>query len=61
MSKSSKNYRWLNTRPDSSKTLIERAKREVPHFSEHIQKFEHQITIKSYAASTVFSYSRGVA
>jgi integrase/recombinase XerD len=61
MSKSSKNYGWLNTRPNSSKTLIERAKREVPHFSEHIQKFEHQITIKSYAASTIFSYSRGVA
>lgn len=61
MSKSTKNYGWLNTREDSAKTLIARAKREVPKFKEHILKFEEQITIKSYAASTVFSYSRGIA
>lgn len=61
MSKATKNYGWLNARPDSAKTLIARAKREVPGFKEHILKFEQQITIKSYAASTVFSYSRGIA
>ena len=61
MSENKENYGWLNTKPNSAKTLIARAKREVPGFAEHIQKFEHQITIKSYAASTVFSYSRGIA
>ena len=61
MSKISKNYGWLNTRPNSSKTLLERAKREVPGFADHIVKFEEQITIKSYSSSTVFSYSRCIA
>jgi site-specific recombinase XerD len=61
MSKISKNYGWLNTRPNSSKTLLERAKREVPGFTDHIRKFEEQITIKSYSSSTVFSYSRCIA
>jgi len=61
MSKSTKNYGWLNTRPNSARTLIERAKREVPRFADHIRKFEHQITIKSYSESTVFSYSRSIA
>ena len=61
MSKAKKNYNWLNIRPNSAKTLIERAKREVPGFAEHVGKFEHQITIKSYSESTVFSYSRSIA
>jgi len=61
MSKAKKNYNWLNSCPNSAKTLIERAKREVPGFAEHIGKFEHQITIKSYSESTVFSYSRSIA
>ena len=61
MSKLSKNYGWLNTRPNSSKTLLERAKRDIPGFSDHIRKFEEQITIKSYSPSTVFSYSRCIA
>src|SRR5690606_15850112 len=61
MSKDKQNYHWLNSRPDSAKTLINRAKLEVPGFGEHIRKFEHQIAIKSYSASTVFSYSRGIA
>jgi integrase/recombinase XerD len=61
MSKSTKNYGWLNTRPNSARTPIERAKREVPDFADHIRKFEHQITIKSYSQSTVFSYSRSIA
>ena len=61
MSKVTKNYGWLNTRSNSAKTLIERAKREVPEFADHILKFEHQITIKSYSDSTVFSYSRAIA
>ena len=49
-----KKYAWLNPRKNSAKMLIEKAKREVLHFAEHIRKFEHQITIKSYAESTVF-------
>lgn len=61
MSKIRKNYGWLNTRPNSAKTLIEKAKREVPGFTDHIGKFEEQITLKSYAESTIFSYSRGIA
>lgn len=61
MSKITKKYGWLNTKEDSSKTLIARAKREIPKFKEHILKFEEQITIKSYSKSTVFSYSRGIA
>jgi hypothetical protein len=61
MSKNKENYGWLNTKSNSAKTLIERVKREVPDFADHIKKFEHQITIKSYASSTVFSYSRGIA
>lgn len=61
MSKNKENYGWLNTKSNSAKNLIERAKREVPDFADHIKKFEHQITIKSYAPSTVFSYSRGIA
>jgi hypothetical protein len=40
---------------------MERAKREIPGFKEHIRKFEEQINIKSYAPSTVFSYSRCIA
>jgi len=56
-----KKYGWLNPRVNSAKTLIEKAKREIPHFREHIRKFEHQIELKSYAESTIFSYSRGVA
>lgn len=61
MSKSSKNYLWLNTNPNSAKTLIERAKREVPGFTEHYQKFEQHTTLGGYAASTIFNYSRAVA
>ena len=61
MRKSNKNYQWLNRRPNSAKTLIEKAKLEVPKFKEHIERFEHQITIKSYSESTVFSYSRAIA
>jgi hypothetical protein len=49
MSKLTKNYGWLNTRLNSAKTLMERAKREIPGFKEHIRKFEEQINIKSYA------------
>ena len=61
MSKANKNYGWLNTKSNSAKTLITRAKSEVPGFADHIRKFEHQITIKSYSESTVFSYSRAIA
>ena len=61
MSKIQKNYGWLNTRSNSAKTLLARAKQEVPGFADHIGKFEEQITIKSYSESTVFSYSRSIA
>jgi site-specific recombinase XerD len=52
---------WLNTKPNSAKTLIERAKREVPDFSSHYAKFEEQMTIGGYSSSTLFNYSRAVA
>lgn len=61
MSKTTKNYPWLTNKPNSAKTLIERAKREVPGFKEHYRKFEQQTTIGGYAPSTIFSYSRAVA
>jgi site-specific recombinase XerD len=61
MSKNSKNYPWLNTRPNSAKTLLEKAKREVPGFREHFAKFEQQVTIGGYSSSTLFNYSRAVA
>jgi len=51
----------LNTRPNSAKTLIERAKVEVPGFIEHYVKFEEQMTIGGYSNSTLFNYSRAVA
>lgn len=61
MSKNTKKYAWLNSKPNSAKTLIERAKREVPDFKEHYQKFEEQMTIGGYSSSTLFNYSRAVA
>lgn len=61
MSKLKKNYPWLNNKPNSAKTIVERAKREVPGFSEHYARFEQQTTIGGYAASTIFNYSRAVA
>jgi integrase/recombinase XerD len=45
----------------SAKTLIERAKQEVPGFTSHYAKFEEQMTIGGYSQSTLFSYSRAVA
>ncbi|MFC1733810.1 tyrosine-type recombinase/integrase [candidate division KSB1 bacterium] len=60
MSKNNKNYPWLNKRPNSSKTIIERAKREVPCFKEHCKKFEEQMVIGGYSSSTLFNYSRAV-
>lgn len=61
MSKSIKNYPWLNNKPNSATTLLEKAKREVPGFAEHFAKFEQQVTIGGYSASTLFNYSRAVA
>ncbi len=61
MSKIHKNYGWLNMRPNSARTIIEKAICEVPEFDRHIGKFAEQIAFKSYAKSTVFSYSRGIA
>jgi len=48
-------------RVNSAKTLVERAKREVPGFKAHYAKFEEQTLINGYAPSTVFNYSRAVA
>jgi site-specific recombinase XerD len=61
MSKVQKNYAWLRNKTNSAKTAIARAEREVPHFSEHMAKFDEQVTLKSYSESTVFSYSRAIA
>jgi len=61
MSKDKINYAWLQTKGNSATTLVEKAIQEVPKFSEHYIKFDHQITIKSYSKSTVFSYSRAIA
>lgn len=61
MSKVQKNYSWLRTKTNSAKTAIAQAEREVPHFSEHMTKFNEQVTLKSYAEATVFSYSRAIA
>jgi hypothetical protein len=61
MSKSSKKNGWLNTKPNSTKTIVERAKREVPGFLDHYSKFEEQMTIGGYSSSTLFNYSRAVA
>jgi site-specific recombinase XerD len=46
---------------DSPKTLIARAKREVPYFKDHFAKFEQQMVIGGYSSSTLFNYSRAVA
>jgi len=44
-----------------AKTIVERAKREVPGFTEHYAKFEQQTVIGGYSTSTIFNYSRAVA
>ncbi|MBA7533128.1 Tyrosine recombinase XerC [subsurface metagenome] len=54
MSKSKKNYPWLTNKPNSAKTIIERAKREVPGFIGHYKKFEEQMTIGGYSSSALF-------
>ena len=46
---------------DSPKTLIAKAKREVPGFTDHFAKFEQQMVIGGYSSSTLFNYSRAVA
>ena len=59
--KGSKQTNQYAGRQNSAKTLIERAKREVPGFTEHFAKFEEQTTIGGYSQSTIFNYSRAVA
>jgi integrase/recombinase XerD len=62
MSKSKeKSSRGRKLGPDSPKTLIARAKREIPGFIEHYAKFEQQMVIGGYSSSTLYSYSRAVA
>ena len=59
MEKQKKN--WLNTKPNSAKKLIEKAKREVRFFNELSSKFDEQRTIGGSSHRTLFNYSRGVA
>lgn len=40
MSKSTQSYPWLNNKVNSAKTIVERAKREIPDFAQHYAKFE---------------------
>lgn len=61
MSTSKRTYPWLQDKPNSSKTLVERAKNEIPYFKEHYARFEEQTTIQGYSSSTIFNYSRAVA
>ena len=61
MSKSKQTYPWLTGNANSAKTIVERAKREVPDFRKHYAKFEEQTTIQGYSSSTIFNYSRAVA
>lgn len=66
MSKNKENYQKLVKQPNlktvgSAKTLIEKAKREVPGFEKHYAKFEEQMVIGGYSPSTLYNYSRAVA
>ncbi len=61
MSKNNQNYSWLKNKSNSAKTLVARAKLEVPGFKEHFARFEQQATIGGYSGSTIFNYSRAVA
>tara|TARA_B110000879_G_scaffold120114_1_gene159481 strand:+ start:267 stop:428 length:162 start_codon:yes stop_codon:yes gene_type:complete len=36
---------------DSAKIVIDQAKREVPNFIEHDEKFEQKIVIREYSSS----------
>ena len=60
MSKNTKIGGRLTATTNSAKTIIERAKREVPGFVEEYQKFEEQMVIGGYSSSTLFNYSRAV-
>ncbi len=66
MSKNRKNLQKLDKETNlkaigSAKTLIEKAKREVPGFAEHYAKFDEQMVIGGYSVSTLYNYSRAVA
>ncbi len=61
MSKETKKYPWLTTKPNSANTLIAQAEIEVPYFRDHMEKFNEQVVLQSYSSSTVFSYSRAIA
>ncbi len=66
MSKIRKNYQSAGKKSElnfigSAKTLIEKAKREVPGFTDHFAKFEEQVVIGGYSVSTLYNYSRAVA
>ena len=66
MSKNKENYQRLGKEHnlkavEPAKTLIEKAKREVPGFTGHFAKFEEQMVIGGYSVSTLYNYSRAVA
>ena len=61
MSKVQQNYSWPKTKVNSAKTAFAQAELEIPHYKEHMAKFEEQLNLKSYAQRTVFSYSRAIA
>lgn len=51
----------FKTKPCSSRSIVEQAKKEVPFFERHFAEFEKQIVIGGYAKSTETNYSRAVA
>ncbi len=66
MSKNRENNQTLdketNLKPiGTARTLVEKAKSEVPGFAEHYSKFDEQMVIGSYSVSTLYNYSRAVA
>ena len=61
MSTKEQNLHQVKTKGNSAKNLFEKAKREVPLFTDQIVKFEHQITNNNYSNSTIFSYTRAIA
>ncbi|WP_339924622.1 hypothetical protein [uncultured Cyclobacterium sp.] len=56
-----KSYELLNSRINSAKTLIDKAKREVSGFAFHIHKSIEPITIKTYVGYTFLSYTQSNA
>ena len=47
MSELQQKYSWQRTKANSAKTTIAQAEHEVPHFKEHIAKFDEQENLKT--------------